>query len=83
MKCPKCDFSNPENTKYCGNCATPLPVSEETMDARTETISIPIVDLNTGSMLAGRYEIIEELGKGGMGSTNDYIRIRNSICLAR
>jgi len=67
MKCPNCGFGNPENTKFCGNCATPLPSSEETMDARTETLSVPIADLNTGSVLAGRYEIIEELGKGGMG----------------
>lgn len=35
---------------------------------RTGTAQIPIKELNRGSTLASRYEIIEELGKGGMGN---------------
>jgi serine/threonine-protein kinase len=38
-----------------------IPVSE------TETLQTPIKELTTGSTFAGRYQIIEELGKGGMG----------------
>jgi serine/threonine protein kinase/tetratricopeptide (TPR) repeat protein len=33
----------------------------------TETLETPSVDLTTGSTFAGRYQIIEELGAGGMG----------------
>jgi serine/threonine-protein kinase len=33
----------------------------------TETIIAPKKELSTGSTFAGRYQIIEELGKGGMG----------------
>jgi serine/threonine protein kinase/Flp pilus assembly protein TadD len=33
----------------------------------TQTLQSPIKELNTGSTFAGRYQIIEELGKGGMG----------------
>jgi len=33
----------------------------------TETMQTPIKELTTGSTFAGRYQIIEELGKGGMG----------------
>jgi serine/threonine protein kinase len=33
----------------------------------TETLESPKEDLTTGSIFAGRYQIIEELGKGGMG----------------
>jgi len=33
----------------------------------TETFQTPIKELTTGSTFAGRYQIIEELGKGGMG----------------
>jgi len=29
MKCPKCDFQNPEDTIYCGKCATLLPPLKE------------------------------------------------------
>jgi len=33
----------------------------------TKTIEIPLEELTTGSTFAERYQIIEELGKGGMG----------------
>jgi tetratricopeptide (TPR) repeat protein/tRNA A-37 threonylcarbamoyl transferase component Bud32 len=33
----------------------------------TETLQTPIKELATGSTFAGRYQVIEELGKGGMG----------------
>ena len=36
--------------------------------SRTKTSQTPIKELNRGSTLAGRYEIIEELGRGGMGN---------------
>jgi serine/threonine protein kinase/tetratricopeptide (TPR) repeat protein len=33
----------------------------------TETLQAPIHELTTGSTFAGRYQVIEELGRGGMG----------------
>jgi serine/threonine protein kinase/tetratricopeptide (TPR) repeat protein len=66
-KCPKCHFENPEDTFYCGKCATPLPSSKDISVSQTETLQTPIKELTTGSTFAGRYQIIEELGKGGMG----------------
>jgi len=33
----------------------------------TETLQTPVHELTTGSTLAGRYQVIEELGHGGMG----------------
>ncbi len=35
--------------------------------AQTETLEFPIHKLPRGSTFAGRYEIVEELGRGGMG----------------
>jgi Tol biopolymer transport system component/tRNA A-37 threonylcarbamoyl transferase component Bud32 len=67
MKCPKCNFDNPDDTIYCGKCATPLLPSEEISASLTETLETPKEELTTGSTFAGRYQIIEELGKGGMG----------------
>jgi len=67
MKCPKCQFENPEDTNYCGNCATPLSSSKPIRPEVTETIQTPIKELTTGSTFAGRYQVIEELGHGGMG----------------
>jgi serine/threonine protein kinase/Flp pilus assembly protein TadD len=67
MKCPKCHFENPDDTLYCGKCAASLTPSEEISDPHTETLQAPIIELTTGNTFAGRYQIIEELGKGGMG----------------
>jgi serine/threonine protein kinase len=67
MKCPKCQFENPENTRFCGNCAAPLSIPDETLEAQTETLVTPVPDVTRGSVLSERYEIIEEIGKGGMG----------------
>jgi len=67
MKCSKCSFENPDDTLYCGKCAAPLKPSEEISAPLTETLETPKEELTTGSLFAGRYQIIEELGKGGMG----------------
>ncbi len=65
IKCPKCNTDNPDTQKFCGECATPLPSSKEI--PVTETLETRAEELTTGSTFAGRYQIIEELGKGGMG----------------
>ena len=67
MKCPKCDFENPSDTKFCGNCAEPLHPSEEESARPTKTLQTTPIELKTGSIFASRFEVIEELGKGGMG----------------
>jgi len=64
IKCPKCDTDNPSDSKYCKECATPLPSQEVSV---TKTLETPKEELTTGSTFAGRYQIIEELGQGGMG----------------
>jgi len=65
-KCPKCEFENPDDTRFCGNCASPLRPSKNIPPARTETFEAPVTELTRGSTLAGRYEVIEDLGRGGM-----------------
>lgn len=66
-KCPECHFDNPADTKYCGKCGTKIRPSEDVSATRTKTFKILKEELTTGSTFAGRYRIVEELGKGGMG----------------
>jgi tetratricopeptide (TPR) repeat protein/predicted Ser/Thr protein kinase len=67
MKCPKCNFENPADTKFCSECGTQLTAAEKISAPVTETLETPKEELTTGSTFAGRYQIIEVLGKGGMG----------------
>ena len=66
MKCPKCHADNPETKQFCADCGTQLRPSEA-VPLRTETLETTGHDLARGTTIAGRYEIIEELGRGGMG----------------
>ena len=66
--CPKCHSENPETKQFCADCGTQLiPRSKDVYPEVTETLQTAIRELTTGSTFAGRYQIIEELGKGGMG----------------
>jgi len=67
MKCPKCQTENPDTLKFCGECGAQLGPAEEFSLFQTETLESSLKELATGSTFAGRYQIIEELGKGGMG----------------
>jgi len=64
-KCPKCNHENPDDSFYCAKCASPLKSPEDI--SVTKTLETPVEELTRGTTFAGRYEIIEELGKGGMG----------------
>lgn len=65
--CQKCDTDNPSDSKYCKECATPLPSPEGIAGQHTKTLVTPGKNSMLGRTIAGRYEIIKQLGRGGMG----------------
>lgn len=66
-KCPKCQRENAATSLFCSDCGTKLEAAREFSLLQSETVQTPPKELRTGSILANRYPILEELGKGGMG----------------
>jgi len=67
VRCPKCHSENPDTSQFCADCGAELLPKKEISVSPTETLEKAKEELTTGSTFAGRYQIIEELGKGGMG----------------
>lgn len=83
MKCPKCNLNNPAKSHFCSKCGTKLSLKappkkaagkrtpkKKSYVSNTKTVRAKTAaeELTTGSTFAGRYQVIEELGKGGMGN---------------
>jgi len=64
VECPKCHSENNDSSRFCSNCAASLGPAGATL---TRTLEAPVQVMKPGSLIAGKYRIIEELGQGGMG----------------
>jgi len=67
MKCPSCQAENLSDSRFCHRCATPLSKDLTKPEDKTNTFQTSHFDLSRGGVFAGRYEILEDLGQGGMG----------------
>jgi serine/threonine protein kinase len=68
MKCPRCQFDNPDGTRFCGYCGRDLEGTPPSSFPVTMTYQTPTKGLVRGTTFARRFEIIEEIGQGGMGA---------------
>jgi TolB-like protein/predicted Ser/Thr protein kinase len=64
-KCPRCNADNPETATFCADCGTKITSPKDI--GVTKTLITPTERLQKGSTIAGKYRILEELGRGGMG----------------
>lgn len=65
--CPKCLAENPEHTRFCENCATPLKARDETYVYSGDLIEESKRKSFREKTVSKKFEIIEKLGGGGMG----------------
>ncbi len=68
MTCPRCQSENQEGTRFCSHCGLELAETGGQALSATRTIKTSARGLERGSTFAGRFEIIEEIGRGGMGT---------------
>src|SRR5260370_30595201 len=79
--CPKCQTSNPDTATVCRKCSSQVsvelerPSGPDTQSMQcAETVADVAFDdaadetLAEGAILAGRYEVLKLIGRGGMGA---------------
>lgn len=69
-RCPNCSMENADTQHFCGECGTLLPGQPQKTLSYAEAADAappPPPEFCPGQLFARRYQIIEELGTGGMG----------------
>jgi TolB-like protein/Tfp pilus assembly protein PilF len=69
MECPECHINNPDDSRFCSGCGASLvdtPAIPPTAMTQSITRTSPL-EFAPGEYFGSRYQIVEEIGRGGMG----------------
>jgi len=83
MECPNCHAENKDDSKFCSHCAAPLNVEETLPASLMKTLAIPLPVISKDALISGKYKVLEEIGRGGMGIVYkvEDIRLQRTVAL--
>jgi serine/threonine protein kinase/tetratricopeptide (TPR) repeat protein len=67
MRCPRCLTENTAESKFCKECAPPFSGAHRATSLNEIGMSEPSKVLARDTLVAGKYMVLEMIGRGGMG----------------